>query len=114
MVGRTPWSAADALVGLPAPYRILMSLFRQRDEGVPRGPGVRPSNPAAFRLLAFLDGHYAEGLAHQRERRVASKSDGLRDRGVGFGYSGRNVVIPQGIVAIRNTDMSCFTTCQPA
>ena len=60
MVGRTPWSAADALVGLPAPYRILMSLFRQRDEGVPRGPGVRPSNPAAFRLLAFLDGHYAE------------------------------------------------------
>jgi hypothetical protein len=73
MVGRTPWSAADALVGLPAPYRILMSLFRQRDEGVPRGPGVRPSNPAAFRLLAFLDGHYAEGLAHQRERRVAPK-----------------------------------------
>jgi hypothetical protein len=45
---------------------------------------------------------------------VAAESDGLRDRGVGFGYSGRNVVIPQGIVAIRNTDMSCFTTCQPA
>jgi len=36
-VGRTPWSAADALVGLPFSHA-------QRDEGVPRGPEVRPTN----------------------------------------------------------------------
>jgi hypothetical protein len=42
MVGRTPWSAADAPVGLLAPSKMLMSVFRQRDEGVPRGPGGPP------------------------------------------------------------------------
>src|ERR1019366_733200 len=39
LVGRTPWSAADAPVGLLAPRKMLMSLCRLRDEGVPRGPG---------------------------------------------------------------------------
>ena len=43
LVGRTPWSAADDHVGLLAPCKMLISLFRQRDEGVPRGPGVRPT-----------------------------------------------------------------------
>ena len=38
MVGRTPWSAADAPVGLLAPCKMLISLFRQRDGAVPRGP----------------------------------------------------------------------------
>jgi hypothetical protein len=42
MVGRTPWSAADALVGLLAPCKTLLSLFRPRDGGVPRGPGGPP------------------------------------------------------------------------
>ena len=42
MVGRTPWSAADAPVGLLAHCKMLMSLFRLRDEGVPRGPGGPP------------------------------------------------------------------------
>src|ERR1035441_10775671 len=42
LVGRTPWSAADAPVGLLASCKKLMSLFRQRDEGVPRGPGGPP------------------------------------------------------------------------
>ena len=42
MVGRTPRSAADAPVGLHAPCRAPMSSFRQRDEGVPRGPGGPP------------------------------------------------------------------------
>jgi hypothetical protein len=32
LVGRTPWSAADAPVGLLAPCMMLMSLLRQRDE----------------------------------------------------------------------------------
>ena len=41
LVGRTPWSAAGPLAGF---------LFRytKADEGVGRGPGVRPT------LLAFL------------------------------------------------------------
>jgi FkbH-like protein len=40
VVGRTPWSAADAPVGLPAP-------FKMRDEGVPRGPGGPPHQSRA-------------------------------------------------------------------
>src|ERR1035438_2545604 len=42
LVGRTPWSAADASVGLLTSGKVLISLFRQRDEGVPRGPGGPP------------------------------------------------------------------------
>ena len=42
MVGRTPWSAADAPVGRLAPYRMLTPAIRQRDEGVPRGPEGPP------------------------------------------------------------------------
>ena len=47
-MGRTPWSAADALVGLLAPCKMLIPLPRMRDEGVrpQRGPqdqGVRPT-----------------------------------------------------------------------
>ena len=42
-MGRTPWSAADAPVGLLALCMVLISLARQRDEGVPRGPGVHPT-----------------------------------------------------------------------
>ena len=44
MVGRTPWSAADAPVGLLAPCTMLTPLFLLRDEGVPRGPGGPPHN----------------------------------------------------------------------
>ncbi len=40
IVGRTPWSAADAPVGLLAPYK-------KRDEGVPRGPGGPPHKVCA-------------------------------------------------------------------
>src|ERR1019366_4095959 len=42
MVGRTPWSAADALVGLPASCKMLISSFRLRVQGDPRGPGGPP------------------------------------------------------------------------
>src|SRR5262245_61140434 len=38
LVGRTPWSAADALVGLLG----VTAAFAQRDQGVPRGPGGPP------------------------------------------------------------------------
>ena len=37
IVGRTPWSAADALVGLVG----ISTEREQRDQGVPRGPGHR-------------------------------------------------------------------------
>jgi hypothetical protein len=40
--GGPPWSAADAPVGLLVPCKMLISLFRMRDEGVPRGPGGPP------------------------------------------------------------------------
>jgi hypothetical protein len=35
MVGRTPGSAADAPVGLLAPCKMLISLYRLRDEDSP-------------------------------------------------------------------------------
>jgi hypothetical protein len=38
MVGRTPWSAADAPVGLPAPWKM-------RDEGVLAQRAPRPGGP---------------------------------------------------------------------
>ena len=51
-VGRTPWSAADAPVGLLAPGEVLAPLFRLRDEGVPRGPGGPPHARAAYARIA--------------------------------------------------------------
>jgi hypothetical protein len=42
IVGQSPWTAADAPVGLLAFCRVLISLFRPRDEGVPRRPGGLP------------------------------------------------------------------------
>ena len=48
VVGRTPRSAADALVGLPALRKTL------RDEGVPRGPGGPPHQVRALLLLACV------------------------------------------------------------
>jgi hypothetical protein len=40
----TPSSACSAFCGR------LIGLFRQRDEGVPREPGIRPTNSAGFQL----------------------------------------------------------------
>ena len=51
IVGRTPWSAAGAPVGLLAPGVTLVSLSRLRDAGVPRGPGGPPHD--AGRILRF-------------------------------------------------------------
>jgi hypothetical protein len=42
MVGRTPWSAGDPLVALLRLREKLPTSQRQRDEGVPRGPGGPP------------------------------------------------------------------------
>jgi hypothetical protein len=55
-VGRTPWSAADAPVGLFAACRVLTSLFRPRDEGVPRRPGGLPHNLRRCRVVGNTGG----------------------------------------------------------
>src|ERR1035441_7523375 len=47
MVGRSPWTAADAPVGLFKLCKMLSPLCRQRDQGVPRGPGGPPHQGAA-------------------------------------------------------------------
>ena len=43
VVGRTPWSAADAPVGLLALCMMLIPLARQRDEASHADQGVRPT-----------------------------------------------------------------------
>jgi len=48
-VGRSPWTAADALVGLLALCKVPTPLSRQRDEGVPRRPGGLPHNFRSIR-----------------------------------------------------------------
>src|ERR1022692_4670438 len=54
MVGRTPGgpprSATDAHVGLPAPCKMLTSLFRKRDEGLRADPGGPPFRPRSSSL----------------------------------------------------------------
>ena len=91
LVGRTPWFAADAPVGLLTPCKVLISLFRQRDGGVPRGPGGPPhhfrrigssgkkyaaldSQPAASRLLGTLFGARPASVPMSRD--AAGKSAG--------------------------------------
>src|ERR1039457_6373004 len=59
MVGRTPWSAADALVGL-LPWRkrsILRAKSGTRASRADRG--FRPTNSAAFHLLGLTKWHWA-------------------------------------------------------
>jgi hypothetical protein len=56
MVGRSPWTAADAPVGLLAPCKLLIPLFRLRDEGVPRGPGGPPHNLRSIPILGKTSG----------------------------------------------------------
>ena len=57
----------------------------------------------------------AAGLSEMRSDRqtgrpagrpvLRGQSDGLRDRAVGFDDSGRNMLIPRGIVGIHNMDL---------
>ena len=58
-MGRSPRTAADAPVGLLAPYKMLISLFRLRDEGVPRGPGGPPHHFGRIRSLGKTKLHCA-------------------------------------------------------
>jgi hypothetical protein len=44
-VGRTPWSAADALVGPVVFCERLIPLYPRRDEGVPWPRGHPPGGP---------------------------------------------------------------------
>src|ERR1017187_7351433 len=76
MVGRTPWSAADAPVGLLALCMMLISLGRQGDEGVPRGPGGPPHHlPSQHGRSVFHENSRAEGPFKQ-----TTKGDGLSHR----------------------------------
>jgi len=61
-VGQTPWSAADAPVGLLAPCERLRTWSRQRDGGVPRRPGGLPHNMPPRCFLVAGPGHVI-GLA---------------------------------------------------
>ena len=53
MVGRTPWSAADALVGLPQWRKRLILRAKSGTRASRADQGVRPTNPAAFHLLGL-------------------------------------------------------------
>jgi hypothetical protein len=110
MVGRTPWSAADAPVGPLAPFRMLMSLFRQRDEGAParnRGSAAPTGQHSVSR--PHLSEHWAENLGPEGRFSWRSKRGGLRDRAVGFNDTDYNPLIRLGIVAIRNMTPLVFT-----
>ena len=65
MVGRSPWTAADAPVGLLAPCKLLIPLFRLRDEGVPRGPGGPPHNFRSIPILGKTSGIKVVNLPHK-------------------------------------------------
>src|ERR1017187_8418342 len=70
MVGRTPRSAADAPVGLLAPGKMLIPLFRLRDAGVPRGPGgppgVRPTTLGRIRGFEESKWHWASACQSEQ------------------------------------------------
>src|ERR1022692_3727817 len=65
MVGRSPGTAADAPVGLLAPCKMLIALYRLRDGGVPRRPGGLPHNFRSTR-------HWAEAPAPPCIRRPST------------------------------------------
>src|ERR1035438_8607127 len=52
MVGRTPWAAAAALVGLPQWRKRLILRAKSGTRASRADQGVRPTNPAAFHLIA--------------------------------------------------------------
>jgi hypothetical protein len=56
MVGRTPWSAADALVGL-------LATGKMRDEGVPRGPGGPPHRDQPLRTPGGYPGRGSDSVS---------------------------------------------------
>src|SRR5205814_1648603 len=60
-VGRTSWSAADALVGLVG----ISIHFEQRDQGSRADRGVRPTSPAVRAVAAYTAGSGALPAAHQ-------------------------------------------------
>src|ERR1022692_3768345 len=57
--GGPHWPAADAPVGLLAPRKMLISLCRLRDEGVPRGPGGPPHQAPRMWFFDPVQASYA-------------------------------------------------------
>src|ERR1039458_1276246 len=79
MVGRTPWSAVDALVGLPQGRKRPILRAKNGTRASRADQGVRPTNPAAFHLLGLTKWH-SPGFAGP----LSSASPGtgnLRDAG---------------------------------
>src|ERR1019366_9294877 len=58
IVGQSPWTAADAPVGLLALCRMLISLLRPRDEGVPRRPGGLPHKLCSIPVIGKTMWHW--------------------------------------------------------
>src|SRR5450759_1671564 len=68
LMGRTLVRAADAPRRPTALCKMLISLFRRRDEGVPRGPGVRPTAAARFGVALGVRAAIFLPLAHVGQR----------------------------------------------
>src|ERR1035438_5505765 len=85
LVGRTPWSAADAPVGLLTPCKVPISLFRQRDGGVPRGPGGPPhhfpSDPTTLADFPSLMNSRVPPRPRRRRRRTRGRTSDADPRG---------------------------------
>src|ERR1035438_3873750 len=85
LVGRTPWSAADAPVGLLTPCKVPISLFRQRDGGVPRGPGGPPhhfpSDPTTLAGFPSLMNSRVPPRPRRRRRRTRGRTSDADPRG---------------------------------
>ena len=75
LVGRTPRSAADALVGLVG----ISIQFEQRDQGVPRGPGGPPHQAQTFEGVGATSNHtQSPAFASLRTlRRIRSRFSAL-------------------------------------
>src|ERR1035441_10847345 len=70
LVGRTPWSAADAPVGLLAPCKMPISLFG-RDEGFSRGPGGACIGGTGFSLSTPACGRIFSDLLRRSEEHTS-------------------------------------------
>src|ERR1035438_5575819 len=59
VLGRPPWSAAAALVGLPQWRKHLILRTKSGTRASRADQGVRPTNSAAFRLLGLIEWNWA-------------------------------------------------------
>jgi len=70
LVGRTPWSAADALVGF-------YELAQEAGQGAGRGPGGPPHQTAAAKFAAIFEGRCAAYRQPHRDPMFLPQAAGL-------------------------------------